>query len=61
MTCTFEDLPDPIARAEAGGNLSRRDIAGLLSLDDQAEVERLYQAADRVRAACQDKPLPAIW
>jgi len=43
---------DLIARAEAGGELSRAEIAALLTLEAPDTVARLFQAADRVRAAC---------
>jgi biotin synthase len=52
MTCTSETTNDLIARAEQGCELSREEITSLLSFVDPAEIERLYQAADRVRAAC---------
>jgi len=52
MTCTSEAPADMISRAEAGCDLSRGDIVNLLSLNDPDQVERLFQAADRVRSAC---------
>jgi biotin synthase len=52
MTCTSEAPADTIIRAEAGCDLNREEITILLSLVDPEEIERLYQAADRVRAAC---------
>lgn len=52
MTCTSEAPNDIISRAEAGCELSREEITSLLSLDDPDQIGRLYQAADRVRAAC---------
>lgn len=54
MTSTSEamDTGDLIARAEEGLGLARPEIVHLLSLDDPAEIEALYQAADRVRRRC---------
>ena len=49
MTCTFRAVDDVIDRAAAGHDLSREEIAGLLSLKDPAGVQRLFQAADTVR------------
>jgi len=51
MTCTSSAPCDTIAKAEDGGALSREEIAALLSLREPSEVERLFQAADRVRKA----------
>ena len=50
MTCTSEAPTDPICRAEKGCSLSRSEIIQLLSANDPETVERLCQAADRIRA-----------
>jgi biotin synthase len=52
MTCTSSAPCDVITKAEQGGLLRREEISGLISLSDSQEIERLYQAADRVRAEC---------
>lgn len=52
MTCTSSAPGDLLFRAGQGSCLSREEILELLSLNDAEHVERLYQAADRVRAAC---------
>ncbi|HWR68282.1 MAG TPA: [FeFe] hydrogenase H-cluster radical SAM maturase HydE [Desulfomonilia bacterium] len=52
MTCTSSAPCDVITKAEQGGLLRREEISGLISLGDSQEIERLYQAADRVRAEC---------
>lgn len=49
MTCTSSVPCDAIAKAEEGLDLSREEIAALLSLHEPPELERLFQAADRVR------------
>ncbi len=52
MTCASEAASGMILRAEQGHMLSRDEIIELLSLETPADMEGLFQAADRVRKEC---------
>ena len=49
MTCTSDTAQGMILRAEHGHELNRGKIIELLSLNDPADIDVLFQAADRVR------------
>ena len=57
MTCTSEAPLNIITRAEQGRELSREEIVNLISLNTPDEIEGLFRAADRVRAACVGKEI----
>src|SRR5271157_2884852 len=49
MTCTSDTAQGMILLSEQGHELNRGKIIELLSLNDPADIDVLFQAADRVR------------